>query len=117
MTREQIEKHAKEKFGTQPEHLWLKYPQTEVFRRSGSKKWYGIIMDIPQSKVGLDGDDVIDVLVIKGDPYDIVHLCRMEGFAPAYHMNKKHWFSVILCNASDEGLVYSLIDRSYELAK
>lgn len=117
MTREQIFDHAKEKYHTEPEYLWMDSPNTAVIRRRDSKKWYGIIMDIPQSKVGKSGDNIIDVLNIKGDPDDVALLKDMEGFAPAYHMNKKHWLTVILDDVTDEGLIYSLIDRSYELAK
>lgn len=117
MIREQVLQHVKEKYHTEPEYLWMDSPNTAVIRRAGSKKWYGIIMDIPQNKVGKHGDDIIDVLNVKGDPDDVALLKDMAGFAPAYHMNKKHWLTIILGDIQDEGLVYSLIDRSYELAK
>lgn len=116
MTREQILQYAREKYGTESEHLWVKYPNYEILRKPVSGKWYGILMDVPKNKVGLQGDEIIDILLLKDKPENVVHICEMEGFAPAYHMNKKHWFGVILDNA-DEAVVYGMIDKSYQLTK
>ena len=116
MTRQQVLQYVKEEYNTLSEHLWLKYPDYEVLRHEGGGKWYGIIMDVPKNKIGLEGDKVIDVLVLKGKPDDIVHICDMKGFAAGYHMNKKHWFTVIL-DEVEENVVRGMIDNSYELTK
>ena len=116
MTRGQVLQYTSEQYGTVSEHLWLKYPDYEVLRHESGGKWYGIIMDIPAKKLGLPGDGTIDILVLKGKPEDIVHICDMKGFAPAYHMNKKHWFTVILGEV-EEYTVCGMIDVSYELTK
>ena len=116
MTRQQVLQYAKEKYGTVSEHLWLKYPDYEVLRHENGGKWYGIIMDVPKNRIGLEGEEAIDVLVLKGKPDDIVHICEMEGFAPAYHMNKKHWVTVIPDKVEDSVIV-GMIDKSYELTK
>ena len=116
MTRQQILQYVKEKYGTVSQHLWLKYPDYEVLRHEGEGKWYGIIMDVPRKKIGLEGDGTIDILVLKGKPDDIIHICDMKGFAPAYHMNKKHWFTAVLSEAEDSA-VWGMIDKSYELTK
>lgn len=115
MTRQQILQYVKEKYGTVSERLWLKYPGYEVLRHSDNGKWYGVIMDIPESKIGLKGDKIIDILVLKGAPDDIVHICETEGFAPAYHMNKKHWFSVILDDVKDNGTIFGMLENSYNI--
>ena len=116
MTRGQILQYVKEEYGTVSERLWLKYPDYEVLRHENGGKWYGIIMDIPKSRIGLQGEDIIDVLVLKGKPDDIVHICDMKGFAPAYHMNKKHWFTVIP-EEVEEAAICGMIDKSYQLTK
>ena len=116
MTREQVLQYVSNEYGTVSEHLWLKYPDYEVLRHEGGGKWYGIIMDVPRNKIGLEGDKAIDILVLKGKPEDVVHICDMKGFAPAYHMNKKHWFTVILGEVEDS-VVCEMIDKSYELTK
>lgn len=74
-------------------------------------------MNVSQRKIGLEGDIMTDILVLKGDPDDIVHITEMNGFAPAYHMNKKHWFTVILNDITNNEIVYNIIDKSYELTK
>ena len=119
MTRNQIFTYIKDKYKTLPEYLFQKYPDIAVLRNTSSQKWYGIIMNIPQNRVGLSGNQKIDVLVIKGNPDDIVHLVEMEGFAPAYHMNKKHWVSIILnyFTSTNEMVVWNLLDKSYQLSK
>ena len=116
MTREQILQYVKEEYGTVSEHLWAKYPNYEILRKPDSGKWYGALMDVPKNKIGLQGEAITDILVLKDKPENVVHICEMEGFAPAYHMNKKHWFAVIL-DGADEKAVYGMIDKSYELTK
>ena len=38
-----------------------------------------------------------------------------ESVIPGYHMNKKHWNTIILNSDIDSDTLYSLIDDSYEL--
>ena len=118
MTRSQVFAYCKENYHTLPEYLWNSAPDYAVLRNLSTKKWYGAIMNIPRNKVGLSGNDIIDVLVIKGNPDDIVHIVEMDGFAPAYHMNKKHWFAVILehFTPENESVVMGLLDKSYQLS-
>ena len=116
MTRQQVLQYVNEEYATVTQRLWLKYPNYEVLRHENGGKWYGVIMDVPQKKIGLEGDKVIDVLVLKGKPEDVVHICDMKGFAPGYHMNKKHWFTVVL-EEVEERVICELIDKSYELTK
>ena len=47
------------------EYLWMRYPSFGVFRHADNQKWYGVVMDIPRSKLGLPGEDIVDVLDIK----------------------------------------------------
>lgn len=116
MTRQQVLQYVSNEYGTVSQRLWLKYPNYEVLRHENDGKWYGVIMDIPKNKIGLQGDGVIDVLVLKGKPDDVVHICDMKGFAPAYHMNKKHWFTAVLSEV-EEDIICGMIDKSYELTR
>lgn len=117
MTRLQILDYVNKNYGTISEHLWEKYPKYEVLRHFSNKKWYGVIMNIPKSKIGFKGDSLIDILVLKGNPDDIVHITEMNGFAPAYHMNKKHWYTIVLDENLNEEVVFQMIDKSYNLTK
>ena len=117
VTRADILKYAEENFNTKPEHLWAKYPEYEVLRHSRNGKWYAIIMDIPQNKVGLTGDETIDVLDVKCEPDMVSFLTSQKGYAPAYHMNKKHWLTIILDGTVEDSEIYNLLDISFELTK
>jgi predicted DNA-binding protein (MmcQ/YjbR family) len=53
---------------------------------------------------------------LKCDPEKAIKL-REEytGVQPGYHMNKQHWNTVMLDGSVPDGLIYHLIDHSYEL--
>lgn len=53
-------------------------------------------MDVPKNKIGLEGEERIDVLNIKCDPVMIGSLLMNDGYLPAYHMHKGRWISIIL---------------------
>ncbi|MDE6232937.1 MAG: MmcQ/YjbR family DNA-binding protein [Lachnospiraceae bacterium] len=115
VSRTDILKYAEENYNTISEHLWAKSPNNEILRHKHNQKWYAIIMDVPKYKVGLDGDDIIDILNVKCEPDMVLSLCEQKGFYKAYHMNKKHWLTIILDGTISDNEIYNLIDLSYEL--
>ena len=117
ITREDIETYAKENYNTKPEHLWADNPGSEVFRHARNRKWYAIIMDVPKNKVGLDGNEIIDIINVKCEPDMVASLSGQEGFCRAYHMNKEHWLTIILNGVVADEEIFSLIDLSYRLTK
>lgn len=117
VTREDILEYADENYNTKSEHLWEKYPSYEVLRHNSSRKWYAVIMDIPRNKIGLDGEELIDVLDIKCDPDMVLLLSSQKGFCEAYHMNKKHWITIVLDGTVSDEEIYNLLDMSYELTR
>ncbi len=53
---------------------------------------------------------------LKCDPDDAEALrAQHAAILPGYHMNKKHWNTLVLDGSLSEGLVKELIDHSYEL--
>lgn len=117
VTRGDLLKYAKDNYDTISEKLWAKYPNHEVLRHKSNRKWYAIIMRIPKNKVGLSGEELIDILDIKCDPDLIPILIQQEGYASAYHMNKEHWVTVILDGLARDNEVYDLLDESYRITK
>ncbi|MDE6293568.1 MAG: MmcQ/YjbR family DNA-binding protein [Clostridiales bacterium] len=115
-TRDTVYDYAANNFGTVPEHLWKPFPLYLVFRRADNKKWYAIIMDIPKNKLGLDGDERVDVLDVKCSPAAQDALLKTPGFVPAYHMSRKNWISVLLDGTVDSELVCELVADSYVIA-
>ena len=53
---------------------------------------------------------------LKCDPQAALFLRdQYAAVIPGYHMNKKHWNTVVLDGSLPEGEFYRMIDRSYEL--
>lgn len=91
---------------------------TTVLRHSDTGKWFGIIMNISKHRVGLEGEGKIDVMNLKCKPEETFEAREMcESIVPAYHMNKKHWISLIFNGTIPKELMEALIDNSYELTK
>ena len=114
MQRERIIEYIKDRFSAEEEHLWAQYPNYSVFRHPASKKWFGIIMDISRSKLGLDGDGPVDILDIKCSPLMIGSLLSEKGFLPAYHMNKDSWITILLDGTVPDERIYPLLELSYD---
>jgi predicted DNA-binding protein (MmcQ/YjbR family) len=54
----------------------------------------------------------------KCEPEEAVRLREEYSFIiPGYHMNKKHWNTVIYDSSQNNAFYFDLIDRSYELVK
>ena len=91
---------------------------TTVFRHGEGGKWFGLIMNVEKSRVGLDGEGKIDVLNLKCDPEESFIVREMYGgIIPAYHMNKRHWISVILNGSVPVDFTERLTEKSYDLTR
>lgn len=86
-----------------------------VLRHKENNKWYRLIMEIEQNKLGLDGDALVDVLNVKCDPILIGSLRMQPGFHPAYHLNKDKWISIRLDGSVHAEEIKSLIAMSCEM--
>ena len=113
----QVIKYIKEKYDNEPEFLWGEKDGNAVFRHKENKKWYGVLMTVQKSKFGLDGDEIIEAINLKMEPKDIEKIIDNKKYFPAYHMNKKHWFSIILDGRVDIKKIYDFIDISYNIKK
>ena len=75
-------------------------------------------MNVEKSRVGLDGEGKIDVLNLKCDPEESFIVREMYGgIIPAYHMNKRHWISVILNGSVPVDFTERLTEKSYDLTR
>ena len=115
MNRSELEAYITEIYSTEGEHLFAKYPDFLVFRHSGTKKWFAVIMDIPRKNLGLPGDDDISVVNLKCDTRLIGSFREEPGIFPGWHMNKAHWLSVALDSTVEDEKIRFLVDMSYEL--
>lgn len=108
--------YIKEKYGDDFEYLWEKFPDNAVVRRKDNKKWYAALLTVKSEKLGLESGEILEILDIRADSEDIRSLADNEKIYPGYHMNKKHWITVILNGTVSDCEVFELIDKSYELA-
>ncbi|OUT15705.1 hypothetical protein B9N64_02655 [Campylobacter concisus] len=117
MKRSDVEIYIKEKFDVFGEQIFPKYPKINVFRHKKNEKWFALLMEISASKLGLESDEMIEVLNLKCSPDLAMVLVDEEQIFKAYHMNKKHWISVNLNSKISQKTVFDLIDESFSLSK
>jgi len=99
------------------EHLFARYPGFQVFRHTGNKKWFAVIMEIPRKNLHLPGAGEICVVNLKCDTRLIGSFRKEPGIFPGWHMNKAHWLSVALDGTVEDEKIRFLADMSYELTK
>lgn len=109
--------YAKEKYGSDAEYLWPKFPRNAICRRNDNEKWYFAILSVKGSKIGLNTDEIVELIDLRANVEDVPHLIRQPNIYPAYHMNKKHWFTIVLDGSVPIEEIYKYIDISYNLAK
>lgn len=107
---------VKEKYNIDVEYLFSDDNVSGVLRND-KKKWFLLYMEIEYKKLGVHKDGIANVINIKMDPKDIDELVDNINYFRAYHMNKKHWITVLLNNNIDVDDVMKLIDNSYELVR
>ena len=117
MDRAELIKYIADIYDTDEEHPWAEYPMHSVFRHTGNRKWFALLMEIPKSKLGLSEEGSIDVLNVKCDPILIGSLLAEKGFYPAYHMSKAKWISIALDGSADDKEIKWLLDMSYDATK
>lgn len=114
MNRKTVTDYIKKKYGASPEYLWKRYPDYAVFRHEDNNKWFALTASVPGLKLGLSGENPIDVINLKID--DVLlrdMLIREAGIMPAYHMNKLHWVTVLLDGTVSGQRIYDLIETSF----
>lgn len=112
-----VVEYVKEKYNRDLEFLWDDTPDTAIWRRADNKKWFGIIQTISVKKLGVESDEIVEILNLKGTPERIASIVDGRRFYPAWHMNKKHWCTIILNGSVDLEEIAEGIDTSYLLVK
>ena len=115
MKRETLFNYARDHYQAEPEYLWRNLPGYAVLRHPDGKKWFGIVMNVPGTRLGLESAEEVDVLEVKIRPEYIGSLRQKEGILPAYHMNKTHWISVLLAGPLSPKEIYDLLAESHAL--
>ena len=104
----------KTQFNAEPDFPWPDTPDYCVFRCQ-NEKWFALIMKIKYRQLGLSGDEEVWVVNMKASQHKIPNLIDKKSIFPAWHMNKKHWITVLLTAATDFEKLCGLTQKSYEL--
>ena len=115
MDKKAVLQYVQDQFSAEPEYLWAKYPTYCVFRHVHNRKWFAVVMDVPKSKLGLSGNELVEILVVKCDPILLGSLLGKNGFLPAYHMSKSNWVTILLDGSVSDEEMISLLTISYDL--
>ncbi len=116
MTKQTFLTHCLTTYNTTADYPFDEDFETAVLRHANNRKWYAIVMRVSRRKFGFDSDEVIDVVNLKLPIEMFGSFGAADGVYPAYHMNKLHWISVLLPDASDD-LIEFLVNASYEATK
>ena len=115
MNRSELFTEIALRYESEPEYLWTRWPGYAVLRHTGNRKWFGVVMDVPATRLGLEGDGKVDILNVKVDPDDATALRLADGILPAYHMNKENWVSVLIEGSVPDEMLLDLLETSYRL--
>jgi len=113
---QKVIQYVRDTYHDELEFLWQRFPDNAIFRRKDSNKWYGALLVLSKKKLGLDSDEVIDILDFRVNTEDIGFVVDGKKYFPGYHMNKKHWCTVCLDGSVPIDEIFQRIDASYALS-
>jgi predicted DNA-binding protein (MmcQ/YjbR family) len=111
--REEIYRYMKKKYKAEPEFLWKRFPDYAVFRHQDNRKWFALVMDVRRRNLGLDGEEIVDILNVKlADPLLVDLLIRQPGYFRGYHISRGNWISILLDDTVTDGKIMELTEES-----
>lgn len=113
----EVIEYIRTRYGGELEFLWEKFSDNAIWRRKDNNKWYGVILVVSKRKLGLNSDEVSEILDLRMEPDELEKTVDNQKIFRGYHMNKKHWITLCLDGSVKTDEIFSLIDKSYDLAK
>ncbi len=110
-TRKVIE-YARTRYATEPEFPWE--DENCILRDGRSGKWYAVLMKVHAGKIGVDEGGMVEIMNVKAPPERVAERLKNVGYHPAYHMNKKHWYTVLLNGTLPLEELYDCLEESYQ---
>ena len=110
--------YCNKKYGENHINPFKKHPDILAFVNE-KNKWYALFSDVDYSKLikNTDITTKVKILNVKYPTDKILEIIDNKNIFPAYHMNKKHWISIVLDKNIKLETIKELIDISYSLVK
>ena len=110
--------HCNNKYGENHVNPFKIHPDILAFVNE-KNKWYALFLDVDYSKLNKNTDITtkVKILNVKYPTDKILEIIENKNIFPAYHMNKKHWISIVLDKNIKLETIKELIDISYSLVK
>lgn len=102
-------------YGVRPEYLWEGSPASAALRHQETLKWFGVLMRLDYRKLDPRKQGQVEILVLKALPEQIAEQLGHPGFYRAFHMNKKHWITVVLDGTLEDETIQEGISQSFAL--
>lgn len=113
----ELRNYVRNMYGDELEFLWEKFSGNAVWRRKDTKKWYGVLLTVSKNKLGIESDACAEIMDLRISPGALADLIDCKKYFPGYHMNKKHWYTMILDGSVPYEELCRRIDESYLLAQ
>ena len=110
--------YCNNKYGENHVNPFKKHPDILAFVNE-KNKWYALFSDVDYNKLNKNTDITtkVKILNVKYPTDKILEIIDNKNIFPAYHMNKKHWISIVLDKNIKLETIKELIDISYSLVK
>ena len=106
------------KYGGNHVNPFKKHPDILAFVNE-KNKWYALLLDVEYNKLNKNTDITtkVKILNVKCPADRILEIIDNKNIFSAYHMNKKHWISIVLDKNIKLETIKELIEISYSLVK
>ena len=110
--------YCNNKYGGNHVNPFKKHPDILAFVNE-KNKWYALMSNVEYNKLNKTSNIItkVKILNVKYPTDKILDIIDNQNIFPAYHMNKKHWISIVLDKNIKLETIKELIDISYSLVK
>ena len=114
----EIINYCNNKYGGNHVNPFKKHPDILAFVNE-KNKWYALMSNVEYNKLNKTSNIItkVKILNVKYPTDNISDIIDNQNIFPAYHMNKKHWISIVLDKNIKLETIKELIDISYSLVK
>lgn len=108
--------YVRERYGDVLEFLWENTPDCAIWRRKDNRKWYAVILTVKYIKLGIEREGTVEIIDMRMDPAELENAVDGVTHFRGYHMNKKHWVTMLLDGSAPYGELLRRLNESYALA-